>query len=128
MNSLARPLMLMGVILVIGGVGLLAFIGITVFRIIDNPGDVGFVKFVLEQLQVGTRMIFGQDGKDTFELHMSEPAQTVILIFLGVMIFWVVAGIAKSILSAGIQMIRLTSPYVKEETGLPRSDSVVIRR
>jgi hypothetical protein len=128
MHSLARPLMLLGVILVIAGVGLLAFIGITAFQIIDNPQDVRFVKFLLEQLQAGTRMVFGHDGKDAFELHMSEPAQTVILIFLGVMIFWVVAGIARSILAAGVSMIRLMSPHVREESGPSRPDGVNIGR
>lgn len=127
MNSLARPLLLVGVALVVAGVVLLVVIGVTVFQILDDPGSVGLVKFLQSRLGTGERMIFGHAGTETFEIAMTEPARTVILLFFGVLVFWVVAGIARSVISAGIQIIRVMSAATKDEAGPARSGNPMIR-
>lgn len=127
MNSLARPLLLLGVALVIVGVVLLVLLGVTVFQIIDDPDSVGFVKFLQSRLGDDERMIFGHVGKETFELAMTEPARTVILLFFGILVFWVAAGIARAIISAGINIVRAMSGLVREEPGPARTGNPLTR-
>lgn len=127
MNNLARPLFFLGVALVIAGVALLVVVGVTAFQVIDDPDSVGLVKFLQSRLGAGDRMLYGHVGNDTFEVAMTDPARTVILLFFGVLVFWVVAGIARAIISAGINMIRVMSVPAGDEAGPARTGNPMIR-
>ena len=124
MNDLGKIFLLVGGALVVAGVVLLGFLGVAIYQIIEAPNDVGLVKFVLEHLRSGERMIYGNMGNETFELSVTEPARTVFLLFLAVMAFWIIAGIAKSIIAAGVNMIRVMSSLAKEQTALPPGSHV----
>jgi len=107
MNDVTKAFAALGVVMVAAGVGLLGYLGYTVFLIIDAPEKIGFVKFLLAHMGTGDRLIYGHAGNEPFELNLAEPARTVILLFFGVAIFWIVAGIAKAIISAGIGIVRM---------------------
>ena len=124
MNDLGKIFLLVGGALVVAGVVLLGFLGVAIYQIIEAPNDVGLVKFVLEHLRSGERMIYGHTGNETFELSVTEPARTVFLLFLAVMTFWIIAGIAKSIIAAGVNMIRVMSSVAKEQPALPPTPHV----
>jgi len=129
MNDLARIFKLIGIVLVLGGVGLLGYIGFTVFQILDSPDQVSFVKFALSQLRLGDRMIYGHTGPEAFEFNMSESARTIVLVFLGVVLLSIACGIAKSIITAGINLIRFASspPGSAQPGGVSSSLSPVER-
>ena len=120
MKDLGGILTLVGVALVAAGVGLLGFLGVAIFQIIDAPENVGIVKLVLAKLAVGEKMIYGHSGSEAFELSMTEPALTVILLFLAVMIFSMIAGIAKAIIAAGVNMIGVMSSMAKVQADAPQ--------
>ena len=109
MNELHKAFAALGVVMVVAGVALLGYLGYTVFLIIDAPEKIGFVKMLLEHLGTGDTLIHGFAGDEAFELSMSEPARTVVLLFFGVVMFWIVAGIAKAIISAGLGIVRAFS-------------------
>jgi len=107
MDEFTKAFAALGVVMVAAGVGLLGYLGYTVFLIIDAPEKVGFVKFLLAHVGAGDKLIYGHAGNEPFELSLTEPARTVILLFFGVAIFWIVAGIARAIISAGIGIVRI---------------------
>lgn len=104
-----RPFALIGLALILGGVALLVYIGYTAYIVIAAPNDVPIVKYALEHLVVGDRIMYGHGGRDTFELNLTEPARTVTLLFLGIVMFWILAGIAKAIIIAGTHLLRFGS-------------------
>jgi hypothetical protein len=107
MDEFTKAFAALGVVMVAAGVGLLGYLGYTVFLILDAPEKIGFVKFLLANMGAGDRLIYGHAGNEPFELNLTEPARTVILLFFGVVIFWIVAGIARAIIAAGIGIVRI---------------------
>ena len=109
MNELSKGFAILGVAMVAAGVVLLGYLGYTVFLIIDAPEKVGFVKFLLDHLGTGDALIYGNAGSEFFELNLAEPARTVVLLFFGVVMFWIMAGIARAIISTGLGIVRMFS-------------------
>ena len=109
MTELNKAFAALGVVMVVAGVALLGYLGYTIFQIITTPEQVGFVKFLLSHLGAGDKLIYGHAGNEPFELNLAEPARTVLLLFFGLAIFWIMAGIAKAIISAGIGIVRIFS-------------------
>ena len=105
-EQLTRTFVALGVIMVAAGVALLGYLGYTVFLIIDAPEKVGFVKFLLDHLGIDDTLIYGYAGNESFALNLAEPARTVLLLFFGVVMFWIMAGIARAIISAGLGIVR----------------------
>jgi len=102
---MGKPLVAVGVALIIAGTLLLGYLGLTVFRAIDAPQDVPLVKFAASQLRVEDKAAYGHVGRDTFEINVSEPTRTVVLLFLAAFVLMVLAGVAKSLISAGIHLV-----------------------
>ena len=107
MNEFTKAFAALGVVMVAAGVGLLGYLGYTVFLIIDAPEKIGFVKFLLTHIGTGDKLIYGHAGNEPFEFNLAEPARTIVLLFFGVVMFWIMAGIAKAIISAGIGIVRI---------------------
>ena len=100
-----RPLAPIGLALIVAGAVLLCYLGYIVFQVVNAPQDVPLVKFIVGHLRVEDKAIYGHAGSDAFEINVSEPARTVILLFLAAFVLMVLAGIAKSLISAGINLI-----------------------
>lgn len=127
MDNLGKPFILVGAVLVIGGVALLGYLGVVVFQIIDSPHQVPIVKLVIEHIRANEKMIYGHAGNDSFEFNLTEPARTVILLFFAVVLLAILAGIAKSIISAGINIIRFSGSHGQERLSTPQPKNVIER-
>lgn len=110
-----RPFALIGLALVTGGIALLLYIGYNVFVAIASPADVPIVKYALAHLGTGDRVLYGHAGSDTFEVNVSESGRTLAVLFLGLVLLWIVVGIAKAIIAAGTHLIRFGSSFVQDE-------------
>jgi hypothetical protein len=104
-----RPFAMIGLALTIGGVALLLYIGYNAFVAITAPSDVPIVKYALAHLGSGDKMIYGHAGRDTFELNVTESGRTLSVLFLGMVVLWIVVGIAKAIIVAGTHLLRVGS-------------------
>ena len=124
---MGKPLVGMGVTLIIVGALLLIFLGYTVFRAVDAPQEVALVKFVAGTLRVEDKAIYGHAGTDTFEINVSEPARTVILLFLAAFVLMVLAGIAKALISAGINLVSAAA-RLRERPDAVAASSPAVRR
>ena len=124
---MGKPLVGAGVALIVIGTLVLIFLGYTVFRAVDAPQEVALVKFVAGTLRVEDKAIYGHAGTDTFEINVSEPARTVILLFLAAFVLMVLAGIAKALISAGINLVSAAG-RLKEDPGAAAASSPAVRR
>ena len=104
-----RPFALIGLALTIGGIALLLYIGYNVFVATAAPSDVPILKHALAQLGTGDRVMYGHAGRDSFELNVTESGRTLTVLFLGLMLLWIVVGIAKAIIVAGTHLMRFGS-------------------
>jgi hypothetical protein len=115
-NSGAHSLLLaLGALLVGAGGLLLAYLGILVFHVINSPEEIKIVQFVLDHIRIGDTALYGTAGKETFEVHLTEPVRTAIFLFLGVLILGALARILSTLISSGLAMIRLASMQEKEQ-------------
>ncbi len=107
LKGLRRPLFWFGVLIVAVGGFLLLYLGIIVFQIINDPERVKIVEFVLRHVQTDDKAIFGTIGNRPFEIYLSKSLRTVLFVFLGVLVFWALAGIVKALISGGVKIIKL---------------------
>ena len=124
---MGKPLVGVGVALIIAGTLLLLYLGYTVFRAVDAPQEVALVKFISGTLRVEDKAIYGHAGRDTFEINVSEPTRTVILLFLAAFVLMVFAGIAKALIAAGINLISAAG-RLHQPAGTSEASSPVVRR
>ena len=115
-NSGAHSLLLaLGVLLVGAGGLLLAYLGILVFHVINSPEEIKIVQFVLDHIRIGDKALYGTAGKETFEVHLTEPVRTAIFLFLSILILGTLARILSTLISSGLAMIRMASMQEKEQ-------------
>jgi hypothetical protein len=120
-----KPLLGLGIALIIAGTLLLIFLGYTVFRAVDAPQEVALVKFIASELRVEDKAVYGHAGRDTFEINVSEPARTIVLLFLAAFVLMVFAGIAKALIAAGINLVTAAGRLRQQpETGAASSPAV----
>ena len=124
---MGKPLAGLGVALIVAGALLLIFLGYTVFRAVDAPQEVALVKFIAGTLRVEDKAIYGHAGRDTFEINVSEPTRTVILLFLAAFVLMVLASIAKALISAGINLVSAAG-RLKQQPDASAASSPAVRR
>ena len=107
LESVRRPLVLFGVLIVGVGGFLLLYLGVMVFQVINNPEKVKIVEFVLRHIQIDDKAIFGSLNHKPFEVYFSKSFRTVLFVLSGVFMIWVLAGIVKALISGGIKIIKL---------------------
>ncbi|NOT53836.1 MAG: hypothetical protein HOP18_04445 [Deltaproteobacteria bacterium] len=124
-SGLPPLLMILGVMLVGAGGLLLGYVGLLVYQIINPPEEVKIVQFILSHIQIGDRAIYGSIGKETFEVNVAAPVRTALFLFLGVLILGVLAKILSTLISSGLEMIRMAKTPPKEELKQRITESLV---
>ena len=124
---MGKPLVGAGVALIVVGTLLLLFLGYTVFRAVDAPQEVALIKFAAGTLRVEDKAIYGHAGSDSFEINVSEPARTIILLFLAAFVLMVLAGIAKALIAAGINLVSAAA-RLREQPDAIATSSPAVRR
>ena len=106
-EPLRAPLAALGLALIIIGGFLLIYIGYLVYQVINQPEEIRIVEFLLEQVRIEEKVLFGVAADQAFEVSWSESLRTVMFLFIGVMVVGVLASILKTLIGAGIQILRL---------------------
>jgi hypothetical protein len=114
-NGAHTLLMALGVLLVGAGGLLLVYVGLLVFQIINAPEEVKIVQFILSHIQVGDRAIYGSLGKEVLEINLADPVRTAFFLFLGVLILGVLARILSTLISSGLEMMRMANTQAKDQ-------------
>ena len=114
-NGAYTLLMALGVLLVGAGGLLLVYVGLLVFQIINAPEEVKIVQFILTHIQVGDRAIYGSLGKEVLEINLADPVRTALFLFLGVLILGVLARILSTLISSGLEMMRMANTQAKDQ-------------
>ena len=109
LDGFRTPILATGIILVAIGAVLLIYLGLMVIKILNTPEEVRIVQFALENMAVGEEAISGHIGDQEFEVNLSAPIRSALFLFLGVVLFGVLASILKALISGGVELIRLAT-------------------
>lgn len=109
LDGLRTPILAAGLVLVAIGAVLLIYLGLMVIKILNTPEEVRIVQFALENVAVGEEAISGKIGDQEFEVNLSAPIRSALFLFLGVVLFGVLASILKALISGGVELIRLAT-------------------
>jgi hypothetical protein len=118
-----RFVLIFGVLLVVFGGVILFYLGYLVFQVINAPEEVRIVDHILEQFKTGDLAVYGNLEEKRYTVHLAEPLKTAIFLFVGVIIFWVLARIVQSLISGGIQMLSFAMGRFKGTGRIPPSDN-----
>jgi len=109
LDGFRTPILATGIILVAIGAVLLIYLGLMVIKILNTPEEIRIVQFALENMAVGEEAISGHIGDQEFEVNLSAPIRSALFLFLGVVLFGVLASILKALISGGVALIRLAT-------------------
>jgi hypothetical protein len=127
LEGLRTPILATGLLLLGIGAVMLIYLGLMVFKVLNEPEEVRIVQFIQETVSIGDQVFFGNVGEQEIEIHLSESVRTVLFLILGVSLLGVLAGILKVLISGGIELIRLASSPREErsprDTPDPRNQS-----
>jgi ABC-type multidrug transport system fused ATPase/permease subunit len=77
-----------------------------VYQLIEDPGRIALVSQVLNADATQLRGLRGTfDGKP-LEIELGEPVFWLLALFIGAIVLGIVAGIAKSLIAAGVNLLR----------------------
>jgi hypothetical protein len=110
----------LGALCVLAGSGIALYAAWLVFCLIEDPKNVSWVAALIGQ---GTEYLQATrgtvDGK-SFDIELAREAFLMGLLFIGVLLLWAVAGLAKALISAGITLL---GPAIRSGAWTPRSPS-----
>lgn len=102
-----------GVLLVVAGSILLLYIGIFVVETIADPTDVGLVNLILSRTEANPSAISGSLGDVNFKFGIDDPIATFLFLIVSVWILGALAGIVKTIIGAGRDLVKSAKDWDK---------------
>jgi hypothetical protein len=104
-RGIVRALAAVGGICILAGAALALYAAWVVFRLIEDPGSVPSLSYFAGLAADGLQALRGLSEGRTFEIEMGRPLYGMAMLFLGVLLLWVVGGLAKSLISAGLSLV-----------------------
>lgn len=124
---------LIGAALICASLFLLGHVCILIYQAIHAPEQVKLVQFIIDQLKGSDQAVYGSlmpptpavpagnevgvtpslsvtapsMNKATFDVHLGETLRTIIYLWLGVKIVYIVGSLLKEILASGVNILRI---------------------
>ncbi len=107
-DAIGGALVIMGLLLIILGAGLLVYLAIYMFKVLDEPNSIALVALIFDSLREGDKLLFGSLGNGPngpFEISLGEPMRTFLFIFIVVWVLGAFARILTSLIGAGRELV-----------------------
>jgi hypothetical protein len=108
---------LLGLLLLLAGAALALYTAWLVFSLIYNPQSVPWIGAIVSQSTDYLQAVRGSVDGRPFSLELARELCVAGLIFLGVLVLWVIAGLAKALIGAGIRLLASLAPQGAEMPG-----------
>jgi hypothetical protein len=106
-RGIVRALAAVGGICILAGAALALYAAWVVFRLIENPTSVPSLSYFAELGAAGLQAARGLFEGRSFEIELGRPLYGMGMLFIGVLILMAVAGLAKALISAGINLVAM---------------------
>jgi hypothetical protein len=94
-----------GALCVLAGSGIALYAAWLLFSLIDDPKSVPWLASLIGQGVESLRAAHGTMDGRAFDIELAREVYLMGLLFIGVLLLWAVAGLARALISAGIALL-----------------------
>ncbi|MEJ2692687.1 MAG: hypothetical protein P8166_06395 [Candidatus Thiodiazotropha sp.] len=123
-ESVSKPILWLGLLLILLGSGALIYVAITTVQIIENPSQVELVKWLLSSIKESGLLLSGELNNIPFEIEASDALQYVFLGIIGLVMVGILASVINSIISGGIKLVMFSQQQRKEPKEQGQSNAI----
>ena len=105
---------LLGVLCVLAGAALALYTAWVVFSLINDPQSVPWIGKLASQGVEYLQAVRGTVDGRPFALELGREIYMAGLLFIGVLLLWAIAGLAKALIGAGISLTASLAPRFSE--------------
>ena len=105
---------LLGVLCVLAGAALALYTAWLVFSLINQPQSVPWIGALVSQGAEYLQAVRGTVDGRPFNLELGREIYVAGLLFIGVLLLWAIAGLAKALIGAGISLLAGLAPRIAE--------------
>lgn len=113
-DSVSKPILWLGLLLILLGSGALIYVAITAVQIIENPSQVELVKWFLSSIKESGLLLSGEVNNIPFEIEASDALQYFFLGIIGLVMVGILVSVINSIISGGIKLVMFSQQQRKE--------------
>lgn len=106
----------LGALCVLAGAGIALYAAWIVFSLFDDPKSVPWLAALIGQGAEYLQATRGTLDGRPFDIELGREIYLMGLLFLGVLLLWAIAGLAKALISAGITLL---GPALRSRHGPP---------
>jgi hypothetical protein len=96
----------LGCVCIAAGVAIALYAGWIVFLLIEDPKRVAIVSYLIDLSSKSLQAAHGSIDGRAFEIELGEPMYWLIFLLAGVLLLGIVAGVAKALVSVGVELLR----------------------
>ncbi len=117
LNSVRKPILWLGLSLIVLGSGSLIYLAMTTVEILQNPSQVELVKWLQSSVEESDLLVHGNIDSHTFEIEASEAVQYLFLGLIGLTMISILVSVVSSFISGGIKLVTFSqsAPTPSEE-------------
>jgi hypothetical protein len=116
---LKKILIIFGGVLITASLAIFLSFSMLVYQVIYEPEQVGVLKFLVSHIpQTNEAAIFGVINETNFAIHITEPFRLISCLIAITLCLYVLVGIVRVIMMAGIELIKLGASLDETEQEL----------
>ena len=100
----------LGLVCVLAGVGIALYTAWLVFSLIHEPQSVPWIGALASQGAEYLQAVRGTVDNRPFSLELGREIYAAGLLFIGVLLLWAIAGLAKALIGAGVRLLASLAP------------------
>ena len=104
----------LGLLCMLAGAALALYTAWLVFSLINNPQSVPWIGALVSQSAEYLQAVRGTVDGRAFDLALAREIYIAGLLFIGVLLLWAIAGLAKALIGAGISLLASLAPRIAE--------------
>jgi hypothetical protein len=123
-DSVSKPILWLGLVLILFGSGALIYLAITTVQIVQNPSQVELVRWLMSSVKESGLLLSGEVNNIPFEIEASDALQYILRGIIGLGMVGILVSVINSIVSSGIKLVMFSQQQRKEPTEQQKSGAI----
>ena len=123
-DRVSKPILWLGLLLILLGSGALIYIAITTVQIVKNPSRVELVKWLLNSIKESSLLLSGELNNIPFEIKASDALQYIFLGIIGLVMVSILVSVINSVISGGVKLVMFSQQQRKEPKQQEQSSAI----
>ena len=104
-RAIVRVVAALGAVCVVAGGAIALYAAWLLFVLIDNPKSLPWLSSLVDQGSQYLQAARGTVDGRAFDIELGHEVYLMGLLFIGVLLLWALAGLAKTLISAGVTLL-----------------------